>query len=54
VTKFTSAGSVQEHKVYTGTSYNLTAQTGTGEVKEAGLTTEATLESATAGKVNCT
>ena len=54
VTKFTSLGQTQEHKIYTGTSYNLTAQTGTGEVKEAGLTTEATLESATAGKVNCT
>jgi hypothetical protein len=54
VTKFTSSGAVQEDKSYTGTNYNLTAQTGSGEKKEAGLTAEATLESATAGKVNCT
>jgi hypothetical protein len=54
VTKFTSAAQTQEHKTYTGTSYNLTAQTGSGEVKEAGLNAEATLVSATAGKINCT
>jgi len=54
VTKFTSAGAVQEHKTYTGKTYNLTSQTGEGAIKEAGLNAEATLESATPGKLTCT
>jgi hypothetical protein len=52
--KFTSSVSIQEHKSYTGISYNLTSQTGTGTIKEAGLTSESTTESTTAGTLDCT
>jgi len=54
-TSFTATGSVQNHKTYTGTTYNLTAKTGeSGTVKAAGLVSTATTKSATKGKLNCT
>ena len=44
----------QEHKLYTGVSYNLTTQTGTtGTIKEGGLTSVATVTS-TVGTLDCT
>jgi hypothetical protein len=52
--KFSSSGAVQEHKSYTGVNYNLTSQTGTGTIKEAGLTSESTTESTSAGTLDCT
>jgi len=51
---FKSSGAVQEHKTYTGKTYNLTSQTGEGEIKEAAWNAETTFESATAGKLTCT
>jgi len=46
---------VQEHKTYTGVSYNLTSQTGTtGTIKEAGLTSSMTIESLTESTLDCT
>jgi hypothetical protein len=49
----------QEHKSYTGVSYNLTSQTVTpegvgGTIKEAGLTSAATIKSTTVGTLDCT
>jgi len=53
--KFTATGSSQDDKSYTGLNYNLTSQTGTsGTIKEAGLASESTTESATAGTLDCT
>jgi len=52
--KFSAAGAVQEHKTYTGVNYNLTAQTTGFAIKEAGLVSESTTESATAGTLDCT
>jgi hypothetical protein len=52
--KFSASGPTQEHKTYTGVTYNLTAQTGTGTIKEAGLSAEPTVSSATAGTLDCT
>jgi hypothetical protein len=52
--KFSASGPTQEHKTYTGVNYNLTSQTGTGTIKEASETAEATTESATAGILDCT
>jgi len=54
-----SSGPTQEHKTYTGVTYNLTAQTVTpegvgGAIKEAGLTATATTESTTEGTLDCT
>jgi hypothetical protein len=51
---FSASGPTQEHKTYTGVSYNLTSQTGTGTIKEAGLSAEPTVSSATAGTLDCT
>jgi hypothetical protein len=53
-TSFTATGSAQTHTSYTGTTYNLTAQTSGGSVKPAGLVSTATVNSATTGKLNCT
>ena len=53
--KFSATGPTQEHKSYTGVNYNLTSQTGTGgTIKEAGLASETTIESPTAGTLDCT
>jgi hypothetical protein len=52
--KFTASGPTQEHKTYTGVNYNLTSQTGTGTIKEAGLSSESTTSSATSGTLDCT
>jgi hypothetical protein len=50
-----NSGTTQEHKTYTGVSYNLTYQTGTtGTIKEAGLTSVATVKSTTVGTLDCT
>ena len=50
-----NSGPTQEHKTYTGVSYNLTTQTGsTGTIKEGGLTSSATVESTTEGTLDCT
>jgi hypothetical protein len=50
-----NSGPTQEHKTYTGVSYNLTTQTGTtGTIKEGGLTSSATVESSTEGTLDCT
>jgi hypothetical protein len=51
---FSATGSTQNHLSYTGVNYDLTAQTSGGSKLTAGLTSTATLNSATAGKVNCT
>jgi hypothetical protein len=51
---FSATGTVQNHKSYTGINYNLTLQTSGGSKVEAGITYTATLNSTTAGKVNCT
>ena len=53
-TSFSATGSVQNHKTYTGSTVNLTAQTSGGAVKAAGLNSTATTKSATKGKLNCT
>jgi hypothetical protein len=54
-TVFTSSGSTQEDKSYTGVNYNLTAQTSGGSKVESGLTSgNVTLNSTTAGTVECT
>jgi hypothetical protein len=54
-TKFEATGASQTHKLYTGTTYNLTSKTGeSGTVKAAGLVTTGTTKSETAGKLNCT
>jgi len=52
--KFEAAGATQTHKSYTGGTYNLTSQTEGGAIKEAGLSTTATVNSATAGTLDCT
>jgi len=52
--KFSASGATQEHKLYTGVSYNLTSQTGTGTVKEASQVLESTTSSETAGTLDCT
>jgi len=52
--KFSASGSTQEHKIYTGVSYNLTSQTGTGTIKEAAQVSESTTTSSTAGTLDCT
>jgi hypothetical protein len=53
--RFTASGSTQEHKSYTGGTYNLIRQTGHFEAeKEAGLSTEATVSSPTTGTLDCT
>jgi hypothetical protein len=53
--KFTAAGTNQEHKLYTGVSYDITATTGEGgSAKTAGFTSTMTVKSATKGKLNCT
>jgi len=52
--KASATGSSQEHQVYTGVTYHPTLQTGTGTIKEAALTAEGTVESATAGTLECT
>jgi len=52
--KFNATGPTQEHKAYTGVNYNLTSQTGTGTVKEVGLSAESTISSETAGTLDCT
>jgi len=54
-----NSGPTQEHKSYTGVSYNLTSQTVTpegvgGTIKEAGLTSAATIKSTTVGTLDCT
>jgi hypothetical protein len=51
---FSATGSTQNHIEFTGVNYDLTAQTSGGSKLTAGLTSTATLNSATAGKVNCT
>ena len=51
---FSASGPTQEHKTYTGATYNLTSQTTGGLVKEAGLSSESTTESATTGTLDCT
>jgi hypothetical protein len=53
-TKFAATGAAQEHTEFTGTTYNLTAQTEGGTVKKAGLVSTATVTSATEGTLNCT
>jgi hypothetical protein len=53
-TKFVAAGSVQEHKTYTGSTFNLTAKTGEGAAKPAGLVSTATVTSEKEGTLNCT
>jgi hypothetical protein len=52
--KVSSNGGTQEHKFYTGITYNSTSQTGTGTVKEAGWSFEFTLESGITGVLDCT
>jgi hypothetical protein len=52
--KFSASGPTQEHKTYTGVSYNLTSQTGTGTIKEASQVSETTIASPTAGTLDCT
>ena len=52
--KFSATGPTQAHKAYTGVNYNLTSQTGTGTIKEAGLVSESTTTSSTAGTLDCT
>jgi len=52
--KFSASGPTQEHKSYTGASYNLTSQTGTGTIKEAAQVSESTTSSSTAGTLDCT
>jgi hypothetical protein len=52
---FGATGATQNHKSYTGGTYNLTSQTGTsGTIKEAGLSSTATTTSPTAGTLDCT
>jgi hypothetical protein len=52
---FSALGQFQDHFLYTGFSYHLTSQTGTsGTIKEAGLTSTATVESSTEGTLDCT
>jgi hypothetical protein len=54
-TKFVATGAAQEHTTYTGSTFNLTAKTGEGgTVKNAGLVTTSTVNSATEGTLNCT
>jgi len=52
--KFSASGATQEDKTYTGVTYNLTSQTGTGTVKEASEAAESTTTSSTAGTLECT
>jgi len=52
--KFSATGATQEDKTYTGVNYNLTFQTGTGMVREAGLALESTTTSPSAGTLECT
>jgi hypothetical protein len=54
VTTFKATGSVQEHRTYTGTNYNLTAQTAGGSAKQAGLVATGKTKSSTIGKLDCT
>ena len=60
VTVFKSTGSTQEHKTYTGVNYELKAQTEnssgvtSGSPVSAGLTSTATLSSASEGTLECT
>jgi hypothetical protein len=52
---FSALGQFQDHFLYTGFSYYLTSQTGaSGTIKEAGLTSTATVESTTEGTLDCT
>jgi hypothetical protein len=53
-TKFEASGSTQSHLEYTGVKYDLTAQTGTNTPVTAGLSNTTTLESGTAGTLECT
>jgi hypothetical protein len=54
ITKFNSTGAVQEHTLYTGSTYALTLRTGENAPKVAGLTSIIATKSATKGKLNCT
>jgi hypothetical protein len=56
VIDFNASGAVQEDKVsHTGVSYNLTSQTaGSPDIKQAGLSTQATVHSPTTGTMDCT
>jgi hypothetical protein len=53
---FTATGTVQNHLSYTGTKYDLTAQTGSGELRTSALvsTGSVTNTQSSAGKLNCT
>jgi hypothetical protein len=54
-TSFGASGTTQNHTLYTGVTYNLTATTGEGgAAKNAGLNSTGTTESPTVGKLNCT
>jgi hypothetical protein len=51
---FAATSGSQDHKLYTGVNYDLTATTSGGTAKTAALTSLWHIESATAGKLNCT
>jgi len=54
VTQFVATGATQEHKTYTGSTFNLTSKTGENAPKNAGLVSTGTTNSSTTGKLNCT
>lgn len=51
---FKASGSTQEHTSYTGSNYDLTAQTGSGSKVTTGLTSTTTFSSSTSGTLECT
>jgi hypothetical protein len=52
--KFIAPGGTQEHLLYTGNKFDLTAQTSGGSVLTAGLNSEVTLNSPTSATIECT